>query len=361
MQQIADHLGVSKFVVSKALSGKGGVNEMTKERVIQAASQLGYFNQKNGYVKNVRPSAGMAAIPPGKQSVLVLMPNIRSQNKESLYWGKVLEGISDELEEQNLGMIIVSEPRNDVMMNIINPEGILGMIGVGQIATNLLLEVHRIGLPMVLVDHEDHLIPADSIFANNVDGTYRMVNHLIGLGHRDLYFLGNLNFSRSFRDRWLGFRSALEENGLDVQRHDDPMLLLESVETGGFNQGLKDWLSARKQSKSLVLPTALVCANDSIALHTIHILNELGVRVPEDITVTGFDNIDDAARFEPAITTVNVPKEQMGRRAVTKLLDRLSDANRAVEKWLISVELLYRNSASKPREEGACIILDRSK
>lgn len=350
MQQIADHLGVSKFVVSKALSGKGGVNEMTRERVIQAASQLGYFNQKNGYVKNIRPTTAAAAIPPGKQSVLVLMPNIRSQNKESLYWGKVLEGISDELEAQNLGMIIVSEPRTDVMMNIINPEGILGMIGVGQIATSLLLEVHRIGLPMVLVDHEDNLIPADSIFANNVDGTYRLVNHLIGLGHRELHFLGNLNFSRSFRDRWVGFRSALEENGLGVQLHDDPMLYLNSVETGGFVPGLKDWLLARKKSKSLGLPTALVCANDSIALSTISILKELGLRVPEDITVTGFDNIEDAARFDPAITTVNVPKEQLGRRAVTKLLDRLADSNRAVEKWLVSVELLYRNSASSPRE-----------
>ncbi|MNJ47637.1 HTH-type transcriptional regulator DegA [compost metagenome] len=226
------------------------------------------------------------------------------------------------------------------------------MIGVGQIATSLLLEIHRIGLPMVLVDHEDNLIPSDTIFANNVDGTYRMVNHLIGLGHKELYFLGNMNFSRSFRDRWLGFRSALEENGLDAQLHNDPMLFLESIETGGFNEALKDWLQARKQSKTLTLPTALVCANDSVAIHTVEILKGMGIRVPEDVTVTGFDNIEDAARFEPAITTVNVPKEQLGRRAVTKLLDRLNDANRAVEKLLITVELLYRNSASKPREEA---------
>ncbi|WP_019636800.1 LacI family DNA-binding transcriptional regulator [Paenibacillus fonticola] len=348
MQQIADHLGVSKFVVSRALSGKGGVNEMTKERVIQAASQLGYFNQKNGYVKNIRSAASTVAIPAGKQSVLVLMPNIRSQNKESLYWGKVLEGISDELEDQNLGMIIVSEPRTDVMMNIINPEGILGMIGVGQIASSLLLEVHRSGLPMVLVDHEDPLIPSDTIFANNVDGMYRMVNYLIGLGHRELYFLGNVNFSRSFQDRWLGFRSALEENDLGVQPHKDGMLLLDSIETGGFDEALENWLLTRKQTKSL--PTALVCANDLIAIHTVRILQKLGLRVPEEVSVTGFDNIDDAARAEPQITTVNVAKEQLGRRAVTKLLDRLADSNRAVEKWLISAELLYRHSASKPRE-----------
>lgn len=194
MQQIADHLGVSKFVVSKALSGKGGVSESTKERVIQAASRLGYFNQKNGYVKNIVPAGAPLSPSPGKQSVLVLMPNIRFQNKESLYWGKLLEGISRELEQQGLGMIIVSEPRGENFMSILNPEGILGMVGVGQIATSLLLEVHRSGLPMVLVDHEDPLIPSDTVFANNLDGMARLTNHLIGLGHRQLHFVGSLHF-----------------------------------------------------------------------------------------------------------------------------------------------------------------------
>lgn len=109
-------------------------------------------------------------------------------------------------------------------MSILNPEGILGMVGVGQIATSLLLEVHRSGLPMVLVDHEDPLIPSDTVFANNLDGMARLTNHLIGLGHRQLHFVGSSAFSRSFRDRWLGFRSALEENGLTPQAADDPML-----------------------------------------------------------------------------------------------------------------------------------------
>ncbi|WMT42348.1 helix-turn-helix domain-containing protein [Paenibacillus sp. D2_2] len=86
MQQIADHLGVSKFVVSKALSGKSGVNEATKNRVIEAASQLGYFAQKNAYIKNQVGSEFFSEAS-GKQSVIVLMPNIRFQTRESLYWG----------------------------------------------------------------------------------------------------------------------------------------------------------------------------------------------------------------------------------------------------------------------------------
>ncbi|WP_308530719.1 LacI family DNA-binding transcriptional regulator [uncultured Paenibacillus sp.] len=346
MQQIADHLGVSKFVVSKALSGKGGVNEQTRERVIQAASQLGYFNQKNGYVKNVIASGTALPTPAGKQSVLVLMPNIRFQNKESLYWGRLLEGISRELEAQGLGMIIVSEPRGDNFINILNPDGILGMIGVGQIATPFLLEVHRIGLPMVLVDHEDPLIPSDTVFANNVDGMARLTNHLIGLGHRELHFLGNSAFSRSFRDRWSGFRSVLEENGLTPQSPDDPMLQLEGIDTGAYGTELHGWLERRKAAGAL--PTALVCANDSIAIHACSVLREIGLNVPGDIVVSGFDNIDDAARHIPAITTINVPKEDLGQRAVRKLLDRLAHPDAPQEKIMISVETVYRDSTAEP-------------
>ncbi|MFR9708285.1 LacI family DNA-binding transcriptional regulator [Paenibacillus sp. MB22_1] len=350
MQQIADHLGVSKFVVSKALSGKGGVSEQTRERVIQAASQLGYFNQKNGYVKNVIPTGTALPAPAGKQSVLVLMPNIRFQNKESLYWGRLLEGISRELEAQELGMIIVSEPRGDNFMSILNPDGILGMIGVGQIATPFLLEVHRIGLPIVLVDHEDPLIPSDTVFANNVDGMARLTNHLIGLGHRKLHFLGNLTFSRSFRDRWIGFRSALEENGLTPQSLEDPMLELEGVDTGAYGDVLRGWLEGQKAEGTL--PTALVCGNDSIAMHACSVLSEIGLHVPGDITVSGFDNIDDAARYTPAITTINVPKENLGQRAVRKLLERLVQPDAPREKIMISVETVYRDSTAEPHRKA---------
>lgn len=346
MQQIADHLGVSKFVVSKALSGKGGVNETTKERVIQAASQLGYFTQKNGYVKNVMPASIPLPTVPSKGSVLVLMPNIRFQNKESLYWGKVLEGISRELELQGLGMIIISEPQGDHFLHAINPEGIRGMVGVGQIATSLLLEAHRAGFPMVLVDHEEYLIPSDTIFANNPDGMTRIVHHLIGLGHRKLHFLGNSAFSRSFRDRWIGFRSTLEDNGLQPQIDQDDMLRLEGIETGQFQEHFIEWAKTRIAANSL--PTALVCANDSIAVTVTAALHTIGLRVPEDISVTGFDNIDDTLRSLPPITTVNVPKEQMGQRAVRKLLDRLANPGTAHEKILIAVDIVHRDSTAEP-------------
>jgi LacI family transcriptional regulator len=344
MQKIADHLGVSKFVVSKALSGKDGVNETTRERVIQAASQLGYFTQKNAYVQGVKRSPQPAGSDRNKQSVLVLMPNIRSQTQDSLYWGKIVDGIALALDNEGLGMVIVSEHRADNFVNILNPSGILGLVGVGQISTSLLLEVHRIGLPMVLIDHEDPLIPTDTVFANNVDSMFRLTNHLMGTGHTRLNFIGNIRFSRSFRDRWNGYRSALEDKGLRSQLEDETLLYLEGMDDGSFKEQFKSWLSKRKKAQTL--PTAIVCANDFIALTVTGALSEEGLKVPGDISVTGFDNIEDAVRGVPPLTTVHVPKEAMGRAAVEKLLARIGNPGAPLEKILITADIVHRDSVA---------------
>lgn len=348
MQQIADHLGVSKFVVSKALSGKGGVSEATQERVIQAAAQLGYFSQKNAYVKTMKLEQLPKVPAANKQSVLVLMPNIRFQTKESLYWGRILDGISSRLEEDGCGMVIVSEQSVDHFLHFLNPNGILGLIGVGEISTPLLLEVHRIGLPMVLVDHEDMLIPSDTVFTNNYESMYRLTKHLMGKGHKQLCFVGNINYSRSFKDRFLGFRSALEEQtdyGVAFGHKEENLLSLEGFEHEEFQEPIRQWAAKRQKSKTM--PTALLCANDMIAIGAVHAMQELGLSVPEDISVTGFDNIDDYYRMKPALTTVHVPKEILGKRAVERLLNRIASKQEPMEKLLVAGELLYRESTGQ--------------
>lgn len=350
MQQIADYLGVSKFVVSKALSGKGGVSEATQERVIQAASQLGYFSQKNAYVKTMKLEQLPKVSAAGKQSVLVLMPNIRFQTKESHYWGRILDGIALRLEEDGLGMVIVSEQSVDHFLHFLNPNGILGLIGVGEISTPLLLEVHRIGMPMVLVDHEDMLIPSDTVFTSNYESMYRLTKHLIGKGHTQLCFVGDINYSRSFKDRFMGFRSALEEqagNAPGFGISDDRYLSVEGFEHEQFKEPIKQW--AAKRLKVKALPTALLCANDMIAIGAVHALQELGVAVPEEVSVTGFDNIDDSYRMTPALTTVHVPKEALGKRAVERLISRISGKQEPMEKLLVAGELLYRDSTAEAK------------
>lgn len=357
MQHIADCCGVSKFVVSKALSGKGGVSEATKQKVLLAASQLGYFTQQKAPAKSARADAAAAAPSGAKRSVLVLMPNIRFQTKDSAYWGKILNGISETLEQKGIGMIIVSEQSIDQLQHVLNLSGIMGFIGVGEISSSLLLEVHRLGMPMVLVDHEDPLIPADTVFVNNCDSMMRLTKHLIALGHGRICFVGDIRFSRSFYDRWLGVRAALEERetalpaphaALEERKAglpapSDGILHLEGL--SGFKPQILSWLSERQAGARL--PSAFVCGNDAIAIEMLQALDEQGIRVPDEVSVTGFDNVDDAVRTMPQLTTVHVPKETLGRRAVELLMERIHGKRSPAEKLLIGGELMLRDSAGE--------------
>ena len=345
MQQIADSLGVSKFVVSKALSGKEGVSDSTRALVMKTATQLGYFNQKNGYLKTrLHPAVEVSNAQ--RFSVLILMPNIRFQTKDSAYWGLIIEGISEKLEKEGLGMVIVSEQSVEHFIHLLKPEALLGIIGVGEVATPLLLEAHRLGLPIVLIDHEDELIPSDVIFANNFESMHRLTRQLLGTGHRELVFVGDAGYSRSFYDRYFGFCRAMEEadkGGPATDRRVERYLPVQGYEKEHFVEAIKQSITVWSQSGSL--PSVLVCANDQIAIGALMALRDLGYAVPGDISVTGFDHIEDTDRMNPPITTVIVPKITLGGRAVEQLLRRVDKREEPKEKVLLACELLYRKSS----------------
>lgn len=344
IQQIADYLGVSNFVVSRALSGKPGVKVETKEKIFQVASKLGYFTQRGIVPTNVEVSKESNE---NKKSVLIVMPNIRNQLKESIYWGTIINGISDSLERLSLGMVILTESNSDSLSSVLNPNGFIGLIGVGKISSDIILEMQNKGMPVILIDHEDKLFPTDSIFANNFDSSYLLTNHLIGLGHKYIQFVGNINYSSSFFDRWLGFRTSLEKSGINIPDEYYELLQGKTNDDMGYN-GVKEWLQSKKR-KGEKLPTVLYCANDSIAIHVYKVLNELDIKIPDEISITGFDNIQDSYMLKPTLTTIDVPKEELGRRAVKALLNRVDDKNSSNEKVLISGKILFRDSVTDPR------------
>jgi len=340
MQQIADHVGVSKFAVSKALSGQAGVSSETREKIIQAATQLGYFVQK-------RTKAAAKPIKDRqsdrKATIVVLIPNVRYQNRQSHFWGKILDGISIGADEHQLGMAIVTEHVSDQIAKLINPEGLFGLIGVGTISNQLLLEIRNWGVPFVLVDHEDPLIPADVLFMNNYECSRRIVNYLAGIGHRRFQFVGNVRFSRSFGDRWLGFRAMLEELNIKLEQNAE-LLALEGDNRSELTERLQTIVEAMQERREL--PTAFVCANDSLAICVMTVLTKLGVQVPAACSVTGFDNIEDAALSQPSLSTIHVNKEALGYRSVEMLLRRIEHPDSPKEKILLAGEFVLRNSTA---------------
>ncbi|MFN7250382.1 MAG: LacI family DNA-binding transcriptional regulator [Anaerobacillus sp.] len=344
MQQIADYLGVSKFVVSRSLSGKEGVNSTTRDQVFDAAAKLGYYSQKNKKIN--QPIENQESRPNRNNKneiVLVLMQNIRHQTKDSSYWGKIVDGISCTLEDLGIGIFVMTESNVEKLTTVLNPKHFIGAIGVGVISAPLLLEVDRMKLPIILIDYEDPLIRCDTIFNNNFDCSYHLTNHLIGLGHKQIQFIGDINYSRSFYDRWLGFRSSLEQNNLTAKRDAS----LETIDNSEIEMHFENWFIEKTNS---FLSTAFVCANDNIATRVISVLKKFNMNVPDDLSIVGFDNKEITYQMSPTLTTVDIAKSGLGKRAVEMLLKRISEKNAPFEKVLLAGTIMLRESTSKVRD-----------
>lgn len=343
MQQIAEQVGISKFAVSQALSGKSGVAEETRIKIVQAANELGYFRRARLSRKTTASGADIngKSSQSMKNTVIILMPYVRYQSRESFFWGRIIDGVSAELTQREIGVMMVTDNYSNKFLNSINPNGILGLIGIGDIATNLLLEIRHTGIPFVLIDHEDMLVPSDTVFMNNYDCMRQLTSLIVQSGHHHLRFVGNPKYSRSFHDRWLGYRITAEELKLSLPDWEQDVLLQLEEEA---------YILVEKEIKTLIqdnrLPTVFVCANDFLAYLVLQTLQVQEIRVPDDVSVTGFDQTDEYSN-EPLLSTIRVPNEMIGRRAVEILCARLEEPQKPFEKTLISGDLIMRDSFRK--------------
>ena len=152
----------------------------------------------------------------------------------------------------------------------------------------------------------------------NYSSTMALVGHVISRGARRLGFVGDPDHCSSFHERWFGFRSALEGAGLPLNR---ALCILDGDESPYSDAG---WLSARLLQMPR-LPDALICVNDFIAIRVMSALKQLGVSIPEQLMLTGFDGTAQSAVVEPSLTTVQIPGMELGRVAAGMLLTRFAN------------------------------------
>ncbi|MEK3885234.1 substrate-binding domain-containing protein [Paenibacillus sp. PL2-23] len=331
IQEIADLVGVSKFAVSRALSSKPGVSAHTRETILKAAGQLGYFR------KNEPPRAAYDNRPPLEQqqsgTILILFPNVRYQNRDSVYWGPVFDGITNRLNQMGMDILTLTEPSSDNLFSLLNPGAIRGIVTVGSISTQILLDSRRLDIPVVMVDHMDPAFQCDTVFTDNFNGMKELMVKLISKGLRTFQFVGYIKDAPSFYERWLAFRTTLEEHEIELRQ--DPLLIgPEAV----------DPYALMKLMSLDVLPDVFVCAHDTNAAFLIEELAKRGIGVPEQCMVTGFDN---TAASSPILATVNVDMGLLGERAVDQLLWRSENRGGSYERKLIAGQLIMREQYAR--------------
>ncbi|MDQ0206684.1 LacI family DNA-binding transcriptional regulator [Alkalicoccobacillus murimartini] len=338
MQVIADTVGVSKYVVSKTLNNKPGVSDITRQKILFAAKQLGYLKEGQ-----LAPSTQLnRKIEVENGYILVFLPNSQYQSITYTYWGSVYQGISVGIQSKKAGMIVITSEMD--LSKKVDVTNLIGIITLGTLDEQSLVALSGYGIPIVMIDHEDKLMRADSIFMDNRSGVERITDHLIGLGHKNITFIGELKHSRSFFDRWIGFRTVIEKAGLE-----QATTLMDITYNDDMEDEIQLKLNSWKKEK-IPFPTAFVCANDHIARRVINLFEDNGLSCPRDVSVTGFDLLDEEEGQTPALTTVQVLKQVIGRRAVDRLVWRINHSEYPPEKILISGDMLLKESIDVPRD-----------
>ncbi|MCP2341740.1 LacI family DNA-binding transcriptional regulator [Actinomadura rupiterrae] len=326
--EVAERAGVSIATVSRTLRGTGPVAPETRRRVLEAAEALRFT-----------PSRAGVSLAEGRHAATgIVFPDLSGP-----YYAEVLMGCEEVASELGRSMIVLStRGRSEVPRLVRDLAGRVDGLVVfgGTVPDDLLAELAGGGHPLVLIASAP-LPGADLVAAENHDSAVRLAEHLVGHGHRTFTLLGAGDGS-DIAQRWRGVTGVLERLGLPAGA---PVPCAFTVE-GGYAAGRE--LLARTGR-----PDAVVCADDQIALGVLLAAEELGLSVPADVAVTGWDDIMAARHARPALTTVRQPMRELGARAARALDELIGGERTGSRHQTLPTELVVRASCgTHPLEEA---------
>ncbi len=329
MADIAEKLGVSVVTVSNALAGRDGVSETLRQRICQAAEEMGYKPS------NTKSGKHSAAVPKLEKNVGIITSERFVGARGTFYW-ELTANISNKLSAMNVltlyECISAENEEKAILPNMITEKKVDGILVIGQIKRKYIERLSKLSLPVVFVDFYDSRFDIDSVNSDSFHGSYIITDHLVKMGHRKIGFFGTINQTSSINDRYLGYIKCIIENRL-TYRSD---WVIDDRDQNGTPFSRIDFPDD--------MPTAFVCNNDETAFRVINALRSKGVRVPEDISVVGYDNYTGSSICIPAITTVDVDLKKMAAAAVDIISRKLRDPSYSEGLRIISGKLIIKNS-----------------
>ncbi|PJM73936.1 LacI family transcriptional regulator [Bifidobacterium primatium] len=329
LSDIARQVNVSTATVSKVLNGRPGVSEETR-------STIEMLLERSGYLKS------NASQPPTKLIELVV------RHLDNIWLLDLLRGAEEASRQHGISIVITKVKDEDEladswMSEVLErrPMGVIILFAVPSPSVSKRLASR--GIPCVFLDPWGN--PSNdtlSIRADNWSGSLFATRHLIELGHRRIGIITGPDTAMCSASRFDGYRAALTEAGIPV---DDSLI----------RKGIYQVDSGREQALSLLAdrssnqPTAIVAGNDLQAMGVYDAARLCGLRIPEDLSVVGFDDIQTASYMGPALTTVRQPLEDMAASAVRMILDR-REGHQVQETMIFPTSLVIRDSTSKPRD-----------
>ena len=332
LSDIAERVGVSTVTVSKALSGQKGVSEEVREKIRSIAEELGYQQPSVARKSQNRKSYNIGTLISEKFLV----------KYESFYW-QMYQAVATRATAKEcftmLEVIAKAEEESSKMPKLVQENKVDGIIVIGKMMDAYLQHLNmEAGIPVIYLDYYNGREASDSVISNSYYGTYELTYYLYRMGHRKIAYVGTLLATESITDRYFGYQKALLELGLEQKKEwvlDDRHIETGEIDTVNMLQIPKD------------MPTAFVCNCDLTASLLIKKLKDNGYRVPEDISVVGFDNYLYPGLSDIQITTYEVDMGEMARRAIHNMISKISNENYKPGIHIVEGHMVLKESVAK--------------
>lgn len=329
--ELAQHLGLSVSTTSKALNGYPDVNEETRKRVLRAAEELGY-----------QPSIAAQSITT-KRSYLVGVLYVENTGIGLMHphFSEILEYFKQTIEQNGYQLMFISQSTGDVKRTLLQTCRYRSLDGLLIMAADRthpeVVEILGSDIPAVLVDFA--WPPRPSVISDNIGGIRMVADYLVSLGHREFVYLAGPIHQIAFELRKEGLIAGLLAHGISLP--EERICASDGMDFQGGYEAMESMLP------HLPAATAVIGAYDDMTIGALCCLRDHGIRVPEDVSITGFDNIINDQVDYWQLTTVEQPRAQIGTLAAEQLLANMQDKTCEGESVLLPVRLVERSSCRR--------------
>lgn len=327
LKDIAERAGVTSATVSMVINNKPNISENTRKKVLKIAKDLNYYPNVIARGLATKKSNSIGVIVPNLASSFVvrILQGIKSTNRDIEYTVQLFDTVGQNESETQLFQRLARERRID------------GVILISSTVTDEELDVFREeSVPSIVVARNcEHL---DSVYVNNEQGATDATDYLIGKGNRRIACVITDKQSVPAKERLLGYKKSLEQHGIAFEED-----LVFSVEDDTMSNGIEVFHRIHEASPQIT--AAFVPAGDMVAIGLIKEAKKKGVKIPEEFSVVGFDDIPAAEVIEPSLTTVRQPKLEMGDYAINMIVDKIEGREAGVKHKELPTKFIIRESA----------------
>lgn len=334
IKDIAAECNVSTTSVSLVLNDRPGVSDQTRRRIQKKIKELGYRPSQNA------KSLGQRRRRSQKSREIAFLAFGISVLKSHSYYGPIMLGVTSRAQEMGLQTKAESLSADTVNPTNVDFEELSGLIITGNPSPEFMERAIKASVPYVLVACSRALVPGDYIRAENIESSYEAVKHLADLGHRRIAFLGGEKSNPECWERYAGYLRAIDEAGCDR----DPKLEVFTTFNSERNREGMEGLLARKTPF-----TGIYASQDYLAIGVYHVAHEVGLEIPKDISVIGFDDIEPARFLRPTLTTVQTDQVGIGTAAADRLMQIIEGDNTPIG-IRVPTKLVARDSCRPPKK-----------